>query len=141
VILHTLRYLIGDKAFFTALRRMAYPELRFEKVKDGRQVRFATTDDFLKITEAASGMDLDWFFDVYLRQPKLPKLMIERGASETQLWWDVPEQLPFPMPLEVQIGNEKRRYDLNNGRMRLPITAAEKFAVDPEGWILKDSID
>ena len=141
VILHTLRYLIGDKAFFTALRRMAYPELSFEKVKDGRQVRFATTDDFLKITEAASGMDLDWFFDVYLRQPKLPKLMIERGASETQLWWDVPEQLPFPMPLEVQIGNEKRRYDLNNGRMRLPIAAAEKVAVDPEGWILKDSID
>ncbi|MGH9908236.1 MAG: M1 family metallopeptidase, partial [Pyrinomonadaceae bacterium] len=43
VILHTLRYLIGDKAFFTALRRMAYPNSQMEKITNGRQVRFATT--------------------------------------------------------------------------------------------------
>ena len=54
VILHTLRYLIGDKAFFTALKRMAYLDPAMEKVRDGRQVRFANTDDFLAIAENTS---------------------------------------------------------------------------------------
>jgi aminopeptidase N len=67
-ILHTLRYLIGEKPFFTALRRMAYPDPRMEKVTNGKQVHFASTDDFLHIAENASGVDLDWFFELYLRQ-------------------------------------------------------------------------
>ena len=51
LILYTLRHVIGDKAFFAALRRMAYPDPAMEKVTDGRQCRFATTDDFLHIAE------------------------------------------------------------------------------------------
>ncbi|MEO7509350.1 MAG: M1 family metallopeptidase, partial [Pyrinomonadaceae bacterium] len=42
-ILHTLRHLIGEDAFFRALRRMAYPRKEMEKWTDGRQTRFATT--------------------------------------------------------------------------------------------------
>ena len=140
VILHTLRYLIGDEAFFVALRRMAYPELSLEKVQDGRHVRFATTDDFMKIAEAASGMNLEWFFDLYLRQPKLPRLMIERSASQANLWWDVPDNLPFPMPVEVQIGNAKKRYEMKDGKLNLPVEGNQKIAADPEGWILKSAI-
>ena len=78
VVLHTLRYLIGEQPFFKSLRRMAYPDPRMEKVTNGKQVHFATTDDFLHIVEKESGADLDWFFEVYLRQPKLPKLITER---------------------------------------------------------------
>ncbi len=73
-VLHTLRYLIGEEALRKALRRMAYPDPRMEKVTDGRQVRFASTDDFIRIVEEVSGRELDWFFEVYLRQPKLPVL-------------------------------------------------------------------
>jgi aminopeptidase N len=137
VILHTLRYLIGEKAFFTALRRMAYPDPRTEKITDGRQVRFATTDDFLKIAEAAAGRRLDWFFEVYLRQPKLPKLIVENSGHQLSLRWDVPEELPFPMPVEVQMGNVTKRYELPDGKVTLPIQSGEKVVVDPQGWLLK----
>ena len=60
VVLHTLRYLIGDDAFFR-LRRMAYPTKEMESWTDGRQTRLVSTDDFLKIAEKDSGMELDWF--------------------------------------------------------------------------------
>src|SRR5258708_14893079 len=59
-ILHTLRYLIGDAAFFRALHRMAYPTKEMEKLTDGRQTRFVNTDDFLTIAEQESGMKLYW---------------------------------------------------------------------------------
>ncbi len=76
VILHTLRYLIGDDAFFRTLRRQAYPNKAMEKITTGKQNRFATTDDFKQIAEEESKMDLDWFFEIYLRQPELPVLIV-----------------------------------------------------------------
>ncbi len=137
VILHTLRYLIGDKAFFTALRRMAYPDPRMEKVTNGSQVRFATTDDFLAIAEGASGMELDWFFEVYLRQPKLPTLVTEKSDNQLTLRWETPENLPFAMPLEVQIGNTTKRYEMPNGQATIPIESGQNVVVDPQNWIVK----
>lgn len=137
VILHTLRYLIGDKAFFAGLRRMAYPEPRMEKITNGRQVRFATTDDFLHIAEDVSGMDLDWFFEVYLRQPKLPKLVSEKNGNRLTLRWEVPGDLPFPMPVEVSVGNTTKRYQVSQGQIIVPIEPGQNVVVDPQGWILK----
>ena len=137
VILHTLRYLIGEKAFFTALRRMAYPDARTEKPGNRPQTRFATTDDFLHIAETASGMKLDWFFEVYLRQPKLPKLITETSGNQMTLRWDVPDRLPFPMPVEVQVGNSTKRYEMPGGSVTVPIESGQSVVVDPRGWILK----
>ena len=69
LFLHALRYLIGDEAFFKALHHMAYPTKEMETYTDGRQERLVNTDDFLTIAEHDSGMKLDWFFELYLRQP------------------------------------------------------------------------
>lgn len=137
VILHTLRYLIGDKAFFTALRRMAYPEARLEKVTNGQQVRFATTDEFLHIAEKASGKDLDWFFEVYLRQPKLPRLIAETRGNNLVLRWEVPQNLPFPMPVEIQVGDSVKRFEMTSGEISIPPESGETVRVDPQNWILK----
>jgi len=136
-ILHTLRYLIGEKPFFTALRRMAYPDPRMEKVTNGKQVHFASTDDFLHIAENASGVDLDWFFELYLRQPKLPKLISEKKSNQLLLRWETPDGLPFPMPVEVQIGSVTKRYDLPGGTVTIPLEAGQNVVIDPQGWILK----
>lgn len=137
LVLHTLRYLIGDKAFLAALRRMAYPDPQMEKITNGRQTRFATTDDFLNVTEAASATDLGWFFEVYLRQPKLPKLVSEKNDNRLTLRWEVPGDMPFPMPVEVQVGNTTKRYQMSQGQLTVPFESGENVVVDPQGWILK----
>jgi aminopeptidase N len=136
-ILHSLRYLIGDKAFFTALRRMAYPDPAMERITDGRQCRYATTDDFLTIAESASGKRLAWFFEVYLRQPKLPRLTQTRDGSTLRLKWETPDGLPFPMPIDVRIGDMTRRVEMTDGQASLAIPAGVEPVVDPLHWVLR----
>lgn len=138
LILNTLRYLIGDEAFFKSLRRMAYPDPKMEKVKDGRQFRFATTDDFRRIAEQVSGMKLDWFFDVYLRQPALPRLIKETKGNALMLRWDAPGGLAFPMPVEVQVNGQTRRVEMNQGSATLAFEAGQTPVVDPKNRILKE---
>ena len=137
-VLHSLRYLIGDEAFFAALRRMAYPDPDDEHITDGDHVRFATTDDFLRIAEEASGRDLDWFFDVYLRQPQLPTLIAERSGDTLHVRWDAPNGLAFPMPVDVRIGDERVRIDMPpEGAAEVPLTGPDQAVLDPGNWILR----
>ena len=141
-VLHTLRYLIGDEAFFQTLRRMAYPDPAMERVTDGRQARFATTDDVRRIAERTSGRELGWFFEVYLRQPALPRLVAEQAENALQLRWHLPEGLPndldFPMPVDVQIDGERRRVEVTREGVAVSLPRPEAdVTVDPLGWVLK----
>ena len=137
VILHTLRYLMGDEAFFRALRRMAYPTKEHEKWTDGRQTRLVTTDDFLTIAEEEYGKDLKWFFELYLRQPKLPKLIAETNGNQLSLRWETPNNLPFPMPVEIEIGGKTQRVEMPNGTATVNFEGQNPPVIDPRGWILK----
>jgi aminopeptidase N len=137
VVLHTLRYLIGDEAFFRALRRMAYPTKEMEAITDGSQTRLVNTDDFLAIAEKESGMDLDWFFEVYLRQPKLPRLIVDESArTYATLRWEVPNNLPFPMPIDLKWGDRTQRFEMKDGKATVGLNAGMGI-IDPNGWVLR----
>lgn len=142
-ILHTLRYLIGEEAFFRSLRRMAYPSKEMEKITDGRQARFVNTDDFLAIAEKESGMELDWFFELYLRQPALPKLKYEQvenneGRMSVNFSWETPNNMPFDMPIPVKVNGEMRQVKVKDNFGWMLLLKGEEIVVDPEGWILKE---
>ena len=137
-ILHTLRFVIGDKAFFKAMRLMAYPDPKMEEVNDGRHIRFATTDDFLHIAEKTSGMELDWFFELYLRQPKIPTLHFKRTDTSLDLHWESPAALPFPMPLEISTNRQIRRYEIPAEGLSIPLEKGAEFLIDPNYWVLKE---
>ncbi len=140
-VLHTLRFLMGEEAFFRALRRMAYPDPAMEKITDGRQARFASTDDFMRVCEAESGMELDWFFEVYLRQPALPKLFSRIENQTLTLRWESPvPEFPFPMPVEVEIGDQRLRLQIPAAGITIPLGKNDKPVVDPDGWLLFDPV-
>jgi aminopeptidase N len=126
-VMHTLRWLLGDEVFFLALRRMAYPDPAKERVTDGSQVRFSDTEEIRGIAERVSGKKLDWFFDVYLRQPELPQLVVEEGF----LRWKTPGNLPFPMPVPVKVGGTMLRLEPG---ARLP---DEAYELDPDLRLLR----
>ena len=63
-VLHMLRSLVGDEAWWTGIR--AY----YAEFYNGS----ATTEDFLRHMESASGMDLDAFFDQWLRRGGHPQI-------------------------------------------------------------------
>lgn len=137
-VLHTLRFLIGDAAFFRAVRRLAYPDPAMERVTTGEQTHFATTDDFIAIAEREAGTDLDWFFEVYLRQPKLPRLETRLSGDTLTLWWETPDDLAFTLPVEIQVDSETMRIPMPGGRGRIALSGGTAVAIDPNGWILME---
>ena len=140
-ILHTLRYLIGEDALLRSFRRMAYPSPALEAVKDGRQFRFASTEDFIRIVEEISDRDLSWFFEVYLRQPLLPELRMKREGTRLALAWITPNGLPFPMPVEVSIGSDLVTLDMTDGIALLEVPQDATVIVDPARRILRSEPD
>ncbi|HET6568997.1 MAG TPA: M1 family metallopeptidase [Rhodothermales bacterium] len=135
VILNSLRYLIGDEDFFTLLRRFAYPTPALEQVTDGRQCRFVDTEDFVRMAEQVSGMKLEWFSNVYLRQAALPELVQTQTADGIKLAWKVPGDLPFPMPVDVEVDGQIRRVEMVNGQATIPATG--DVVIDPGEWVLR----
>jgi aminopeptidase N len=137
LILNSLRGLMGDQAFFRAVRKMAYPTLEMEKITNGKQVRLVTTEDFQRIAEREYGKKLDWFFELYLRQPKLPKLITETKGNQLALRWETPTNMPFPMPVEVKIGNDIKRVEMLKGMGTITLPQGANYVIDPQGWLLK----
>lgn len=140
-VLHTLRYLIGKDALLKALRKFTYPDPAMEYVTDGRHCHFATTDDFQKIAEEVSGQDLGWFFETYLRQAELPRLASRVHGQTLELRWEVPNSLPFPMPVEVKIGDRIQKVDMTLGQETLVLPQGQQPAIDPDDWILKEGFN
>ncbi len=136
-VLHSMRYLLGDDVFFKVLRRMAYPDPGKEKVTDGSQTRFAVTDDFLDLAQEISGEELSWFFEVYLRQPELPAVHVSRDGPTVSLTWSTPENLPFPMPLDVSVDGEIRRIDMSDGSATFQASENARVTVDPDNRVLR----
>jgi len=135
--LHTLRYLLGDRVFFKALRKMTYPDPALEFSTDGSACRFVQTSDFIRICEEESGLNLNWFFDVYVRQAALPQLEKNIENNVLFLKWKTPDQLPFPMPVSIKTGKEWRRIEIPVQGIKIPFDGKEAPVIDPEGWILK----
>lgn len=135
-ICHSLRWVLGDEMFFRVVRRWAYPTAEWESRTDGTQCRFVDTDELLAIAEHESGIELDWFFDVYLHQPRLPDLAVEEGDGYMRLRWKTPNELPFPMPVAVRIGDELRRIEMKDGSAEVK-TEGKPVVVDPDDRILR----
>ena len=74
-VLHMLRRLIGDQAFFTGLKRF-YAENRFKK---------AGTDDLRRAMEAASGKDLNRFFERWIYDNGIPRLRYSTSVDGNDL--------------------------------------------------------
>ncbi|HPS62597.1 MAG TPA: M1 family metallopeptidase, partial [Bacteroidales bacterium] len=63
-VLHMLRNVLGDSLFFKAMHAYATdPGLVFGN---------AYTEDFIRVTSAATGMDLGWFFNEWVYSPNHP---------------------------------------------------------------------
>lgn len=135
-ILHMLRHHIGDTLFFQLLKRFAYPDPAMESVTNGSQCRLATTDDFLGIAEKVSGLKLDWFFNVYLRQSALPILQQSKQDTILKLKWVAPNNLPFSLSVDVLIGTIRRRVDMSSGSGTVVVPVGSQYQIDPDSWLL-----
>ncbi len=140
-VLHMLRGVIGDDAFFSGIR----------SYYGGHAGGNASTDDLRAAMEAASGRELGWFFEQWLERPGYPVLAEEHrwdgAAGEVVVTIRQEQDASWPtfrLPLEIEVvtadGTRVRRAVEVAGRsqdVRVPAAAARAVVLDPDGWVLK----
>ncbi|MES2313464.1 MAG: M1 family metallopeptidase [Pseudomonadota bacterium] len=136
LMLHALRQLIGDKDFFESTRRLVYG--RPDPKPGNFSPRYATTDEYIAIVDKVTGRDLHWFFDVYLHDAALPRLDVQHGGDTLTLHWVTEHGKPFPMPVEVQVGEAVHTVPMAHGEGRLHVPAGSLLIVDPHSKLLRE---
>ena len=143
-VLHMLRGILGDSAFFDGVRRY------YRAHEHGT----ALTEDLVRAMESASGRELDWFFEQWVFRPGHPRLRVEwvwdAGAREVVLTIEQAQPADWPtfrLPMEVELvtaeGPVRRRVELDQRRklFRFRLDAPPTVVrVDPDGWVLKEEV-
>jgi hypothetical protein len=142
-VVHMLRHVIGDEAFWQFLT--AY--------REAFEYGAATTEDLQAVAEGVSGMDLEDFFHQWIYEEYYPfytyawenvqtdegdelHLIIDQVQTNTCL---------FHMPIDVRVdlvGGGTENFVVDNSQAQqeymLPIAAsASVVSLDPDNWILK----
>ena len=136
LVLHTLRALIGDQAFFTATRRLVYGTA--EPKPGSLRPRYGDSREFVRYVNEASGRDLGWFFDVYVFQAALPELLQQREGGKLTLRWKVPGDKPFPMPVDVRFDGVDTTLDMRSGEASLAVPDQALLTIDPHSKLLRE---
>jgi aminopeptidase N len=135
LVMHTLRGLIGDEAFFRSVREMVYGT---SDPRPGQFLpRYGTTPEFIAIVKRVSGRDLDWFFQAYLYQAALPELQATRSGTTLQLTWKTEKNTPFPMPVEVRVGQRTVTVPMTDGHGSVELADGASYTLDPNSRILR----
>ncbi|WP_454760732.1 M1 family metallopeptidase [Caulobacter segnis] len=134
-MLHTLRQLLGDETFFKITRIAVYGT---PDPKPGNfQPHYLGTKDYIKIVNQVTGKDYGWFFDVYLYEAALPDLVQTREGGDLVLKWKTPKDKPFPLPVEVKVGDKLVTVSMADGTGRVAVGDTAPVIVDPASKILR----
>jgi aminopeptidase N len=137
-MLHTLRSLIGDKAFFDVTRLAVYG--RADPKPGNFKPRFGSTKEYEALVRKVTGKEYRWFFDVYLRQAALPELVETRTGTMLNLAWKVPGNGAFPLPVQVQVDGKTRTVPMTGGKASLSVPAGAHVVIDPDALVLRRSL-
>ena len=142
LVLHMLRGVVGERAFFAAIRE-------FYREHEGG---LAETADLQRVMENVSGQSLGWFFDQWLRRPGHPVVSVEWTWREdvsqarvtvTQIQDELWPTFRLPLDFEfVMEGGVHRVSEWVEGRlwsreMALPARPTE-LRLDPDGRLIME---
>ena len=136
-LLRSLRYLIGEDAFWRSIRRLVYDTPEPETLTAPIAARLRSTDDFLRIASDESGQDLTWFFEMYARRGPLPVLTETDAGADLILEWRTVDDLVFPMPVPVRVNGEIQRVEFDGNRASIPGVSQNDVLVDPFMQVLR----
>ncbi len=124
-LMHSLRFLLGDKEFFAMLKALAsHPDFIYEN-----QVN---TKEIIDFFQTYSTYSLSDFFNLYLFSTKLPKLRVrKKGKSGYEV--SLPN-IDFALPVEIQTERGIERVELSSSPIL--IEGVTEPVVDPQDWFL-----
>jgi aminopeptidase N len=137
-VLHMLRRLMGDEAFFEGVRDY------YATLRGGT----AWTADFARVMEEAAGRPLGWFFAQWVARPGMPILTasVEEGSGGRilrieQLQRGEPYRLAVEVELRADGGSSRRTVQMDGPVAEVPLDLAGpvEVVIDPAGWLLFES--
>ncbi|WP_194776036.1 M1 family metallopeptidase [Pararhodonellum marinum] len=127
VIMHSLRFYLGDEVFFPMVKAFANDD-RFT------YENFVTTRDFIGFVQTFSNQDLEGFFDLYLYTTKLPKVKISKKGKKG---YNISlRNVDFMLPMEVETSEGIKRVTLSKAPTF--VDSKSPVVVDPNMWYLLD---
>jgi aminopeptidase N len=140
VVLHSLRYLIGDSLLLDILKTFASDPAY---TLHNRVV----SQDFIDLVNRKTGQDLSWFFQQYLFTAKPPTLeyKITRkpdASTDLEIRWRN-EGFRLPVEIRATTGDKVsvKRVDVNSSWQHYQFTGNPKLEIDPTGWILMEVVE
>ncbi|HEX5131107.1 MAG TPA: M1 family aminopeptidase [Candidatus Krumholzibacteria bacterium] len=153
MVLHMLRYVVGDATFRDILEAWAAePSVRYG---------VATTADFQRVAETISGLDLDTFFRQWVTEgtgyPSYrTSAQWEKQGNNYRVWVSVAQTQPpsqsntpvFEMPLDILVtttgGGETFRVMNDRKSQVFEVVVASqpsRVILDPDSWVLHAPVD
>lgn len=134
-LLHTLRGLIGDEAFFKAVRLLVYG--RNDPKPGNFAPRYSSSKEFIQIVNQVTKKDWNWFFKGYLTHARLPEVVTHKEGNTLSLKWKLPDDSEFPLPLQVRVNDKLIQVPMTHGvgKVTLPLNAT--YTIDPGARVLK----
>jgi aminopeptidase N len=143
MILHMLRWVIGDNAFDKT-------ERAFLQQYAGKSV---SIDDFRKVAEQQSGQQLNGFFTQWVDSTGAPefknKYTVYRVKNGFRIVGEIAQDLDlFRMPVELKIDTdgktETKRIEVVGTQSPYAVETfgrPRRITIDPDNWVLKNSPD
>lgn len=137
-VLHSLRGMLGDSAFFGALRQY------YLLYRDST----ALTSDLVQVVNRVAGKDLTWYFVQALTQPGYPRLDVSYSLKKGKLAITVKQVQPaewgmYRIPgLVIQVDGKPVKVDLTGATATVSVAMRKppkQVVVDPAGWWLMEA--
>ncbi len=141
-VLHMLRYVVGDEAFFTIMGNYAQ-QFRGKSANIG---------DFQRISEEVYGQDMSWFFDQWIHGVMLPDYTIQNAdfdmvngkyqVKATIMQKGNPGEMPVDITLHTEGRDIKKRIWIDEDQKTILFTAGSKpthIEIDEDHWVLESS--
>lgn len=136
--LHTLRGLIGEEAFWRSVRRLIYDTADPWSLSYPIQPTRRSNADFVRIASEEYGQDLTWFFDMYLGQAAIPKLVQDRNEEGISFSWSGSEAVDLSVPILVTENGLTSEHLLPSTGDRFPVAEDAWLQVDPRVTLFRD---
>ncbi len=135
-VMHTLRYHLGDDAFFNLFERWAYPDSTDFDNTNGRLCQILSTEDMKDQAEEVTGLDLEPFFEAFFREAAYPTLHVVREINETTFSWETENNILLDVDIPIRVNGSDETVVMTAGQGSAAVSISDIMVIDPKKWIL-----